>query len=187
LTGGSSNDTETVVLTPENLDHIILKDMPGYVFEGLWQKLGPLNTFYVDNVECFKKDDCISVLKTLCKSTNNDTPDKKLEKFGLECTSFDIEEVTNEIENVIFTHRNYLKYVSFAKNNISIEFIYRIFESIKNGHTIETIDLQDLKNPNEMDWIVLIRNITKLHEPRKINYAHVSSGEKIRREEKYKK
>jgi hypothetical protein len=64
------------------------------------------------------------VFENLCSTTDPvENPIKELEKLGLECTSFELKEVEDQLERVIRKHQKSLKHISFAKNNISIGFI----------------------------------------------------------------
>jgi len=70
---------------------------------------------------------------------------KGLESLALELTKFELNEVTDYVLSILKQHRETLTRLSFAKNELSLEFFRTICSGLKDMNAIEFIDLKHLK------------------------------------------
>jgi len=129
--------------------------MPSFDLNAVFENLPMLKSFWVQNVDEFKKDQFLAVYQRFMSYNH-------LNKLGLELLSFDIEEVKEEFFQIIRTHYKTLKTLLLGRNKISNAFMKDMCNSIKELNNIELIDLTHLKEVSKIDWKDYLESLSML-------------------------
>jgi len=135
-------------------------DVSNFNMTDVYPSIPDVKHLRFDNVEDFTKEKFELISAKLLSY-------KGLESLSLELTKFELKEVQDIVVNILKNHRDTLKRISFAKNELSNEFFKAICNEMKELNVIEYIDLKHLKKVNLIDWVEVFKTINTLNEGKK--------------------
>lgn len=156
---------EKVVLTDLHLEHtrhLYLYDFASFELPEVYAHLPDLLTFFVQNLDDFKKENFQVVVKKL-------TSYRGLQCLGLELLQFELEEVKEDFFQILRTHSDSLTHLCLGRNKVSNALMKEICNEIREGNRIETLDLTHMKEANKIEWKDYLTSIASLSANRKGN------------------
>jgi Pyruvate/2-oxoacid:ferredoxin oxidoreductase gamma subunit len=156
LYGGFGDKADLPALNVPALKHLILRDMPSVGLKAVFDNLPELQTFHVENVEDFTKENFIKIFNSFEKYVG-------LEKIVLDLLQFDIEEQKEVVKIVLRTHAKTLRHLSFARNKVSNAFIEDVCQVLAGEENIlEHIDFKYLKETKDINWVAILKSVAMI-------------------------
>lgn len=156
LYGGTLDKISIDTLHLEGTKHLTLIDMPSIDLRNVFETLPELQTFFVRNVDEFKKENFMAVYRRFISYSG-------LETLGLELLPFDLTDVSSEFLQIIQFHSNSLKHLYIGRNKVPSSLLKEICNKLMGGlQVLETIDLTHAKESSKIDWVDTFKDIAKL-------------------------